>query len=168
MIFFFLFGVSFFCYLFLFFWLFGFYWIAGSDKKGLLTVGARDSRVTRVGYYLRKYKLDELPQLFNVFLGDMSLVGPRPEVRKYVDLYTPEQKMVLTVRPGITDYASIAYADENEILAQAESPEEMYIQVIMPHKLSLNLNYISKQGVITDLKLIFNTLIKIFSSTKRN
>ena len=132
-----------------------------SDKKGLLTVGSRDSRVTRIGYYLRKYKLDELPQLFNVLFGSMSLVGPRPEVRRYVDLYNEEQKKVLTVKPGITDYASIEYANENEILAKAENPEQTYITEIMPHKLSLNLKYINEQSFSTDMKIILKTIAKI-------
>lgn len=134
-----------------------------ADKKGLLTVGGRDSRVTKTGYYLRKYKLDELPQLFNVLLGSMSLVGPRPEVRKYVDLYTAEQKQVLNVKPGITDYASIEYANENELLAKAADPEQTYINEIMPHKLALNLKYIKEQGFITDMKIIFRTITRIFS-----
>jgi lipopolysaccharide/colanic/teichoic acid biosynthesis glycosyltransferase len=134
---------------------------SGSDKKGLLTVGGRDSRITRIGYYLRKYKIDELPQLLNVLIGDMSLVGPRPEVRKYVNLYTPEQMRVLEVRPGITDYASIEYSDENELLGKASDPEKVYIEEIMPAKLRLNERYIREQGVITDLKIIFGTLRKI-------
>ncbi|HKC67473.1 MAG TPA: sugar transferase [Bacteroidia bacterium] len=133
----------------------------GSDKKGLLTVGSKDSRVTRTGYYLRKYKLDELPQLFNVLFGSMSLVGPRPEVRKYVDLYNTEQQKVLLAKPGITDYASIEYANENEILAKAQNPEQTYINEIMPHKLSLNLKYIEEQGLATDIKIIFRTVGKI-------
>ena len=133
----------------------------GADKKGLLTVGSKDSRVTRMGYYLRKYKLDELPQLFNVLFGSMSLVGPRPEVRKYVDLYNNEQQQVLSVKPGITDYASIEYANENEILAKAENPEQTYINEIMPHKLLLNLKYIKEQGFVTDIKIIFRTIGKI-------
>lgn len=135
----------------------------GADKKGLLTVGSKDSRVTRVGYYLRKYKLDELPQLFNVLFGSMSLVGPRPEVRKYVDLYNTEQQKVLLAKPGITDYASIEYSNENEILAKAANPEQTYINEIMPHKLSLNLKYIAEQGLVTDLKIIFRTIGKIVS-----
>ncbi|MEW6470152.1 MAG: sugar transferase [Bacteroidota bacterium] len=134
---------------------------AGADKKGLLTVGGRDPRVTAVGYFLRKYKLDELPQLLNVLLGDMSLVGPRPEVRKYVELYTAEQRKVLSVKPGITDYASIAYANENEILGNSSDPEQAYIREIMPAKLALNLKYIREQGLITDLKIIFRTLARI-------
>lgn len=135
----------------------------GSDKKGLLTVGARDSRITGIGYFLRKYKLDELPQLFNVLFGTMSLVGPRPEVRKYVEMYNDEQKRVLTVKPGITDYASIEYVNENEVLAKAADPEETYIKEVMPHKLQLNLKYITDQGFFTDLKIIFRTIGKIFT-----
>jgi len=132
-----------------------------ADKKGLLTVGARDRRITRVGYFLRKYKLDELPQLFNVLYGDMSFVGPRPEVRQYVNLYNEEQKKVLSVKPGITDYASIEYSSENEILAESKNPEQTYIQEIMPHKLMLNLKYISEQSFLTDLKILFRTIRKI-------
>ncbi len=133
----------------------------GADKKGLLTVGGRDSRITRIGYFIRKYKIDELPQLLNVLLGDMSLVGPRPEVRKYVDLYNEKQKQVLSVKPGITDYASIEYSSENEILGKAENPEQVYIDEIMPAKLKLNMKYIAEQGIITDLKIIFRTIGKI-------
>lgn len=132
-----------------------------ADKHGLLTIGGRDSRITRIGYFIRKYKIDELPQLINVLRGDMSLVGPRPEVRKYVDLYTIEQKKVLTVKPGITDYASIEYSNENELLGGAKDPEQLYIQEIMPAKLKLNLKYIAEKGMITDLKIIVNTLLKI-------
>lgn len=135
----------------------------GSDKKGLLTVGGRDNRITRSGYFLRRYKLDELPQLINVLTGDMSLVGPRPEVRKYVDLYTEEQKKVLQARPGITDYASIEYARENDLLAQSNDPEKTYIEEIMPAKLLLNMKYINEQGLGTDLKIIFKTFGKILS-----
>jgi len=126
-----------------------------------LTLGDRDPRVTRVGYYLRKYKLDEFPQLLNILLGEMSIVGPRPEVPRYVALYSPEQKKVLDVRPGLTDYASLEYVDESELLAQADDPEKMYIETIMPHKLTLNLRYISEQGLITDLRVILKTLAKI-------
>lgn len=132
-----------------------------SDKSGLLTVGGRDNRITKIGYSLRKYKIDELPQLINVLFGEMSLVGPRPEVRKYVDLYNSEQKKVLSVKPGITDYASIEYSNENELLGKAENPEEVYINEIMPAKLKLNLKYIEEQGVITDLRIIFSTIGKI-------
>lgn len=134
-----------------------------ADKKGLLTVGNRDSRVTGIGYYLRKYKLDELPQLINVVKGEMSLVGPRPEVRKYVDLYTAEQRQVLEVPPGITDLASLEYIDENELLGRAEDPEATYIKEIMPAKLSLNLQYIRQRGLWTDLKIIVKTILKIIS-----
>ena len=133
----------------------------GSDRKGLITVGGRDPRVTRSGYYIRKYKLDELPQLINVFTGDMSLVGPRPEVRKYVDLYTPEQVHVLDVRPGITDPASIRYRNENELLAQVEDPDRYYVEVIMQDKLQLNLEYVEKQSFRFDLQLIFKTFSEI-------
>lgn len=136
---------------------------ANAEKKGLITVGNRDSRITKIGYYLRKYKIDELPQLINVFKGEMSLVGPRPEVRKYVDLYTTEQKKVLNAKPGITDYASIEYSNENEILAQAENPDQKYIEEIMPHKLNLNLKYINEMNFITDLKIILQTIFKIIS-----
>ncbi len=132
-----------------------------ADKQGLLTVGGRDSRITRVGYFIRKYKIDELPQLINVFIGDMSLVGPRPEVRKYTSLYNEEQKKVLTVKPGITDYASIEYSNENGILGKAENPEQTYITEIMPAKLKLNLKYINEQGLGTDIKIIFKTIAKI-------
>jgi lipopolysaccharide/colanic/teichoic acid biosynthesis glycosyltransferase len=135
----------------------------GAEKQGLLTVGGWDKRITRSGYYLRKYKLDELPQLFNVLIGDMSLVGPRPEVRKYVDMYTPEQRQVLDVRPGITDYASIAYSNENELLAASENPEDTYIREIMPAKLQLNRKYIEEKGAGKDLRIIFKTLLKIMS-----
>jgi lipopolysaccharide/colanic/teichoic acid biosynthesis glycosyltransferase len=134
-----------------------------SDKKGLLTIGSNDSRITKIGYFLRKYKLDELPQLFNVFVGEMSFVGPRPEVKKYVDKYTPEQLKVLSVKPGITDYASIEYSNENDILAKSDNPEQTYIDVIMPAKLQLNLKYIDDLGIKTDFKIIFKTITKIVS-----
>ena len=133
----------------------------GSDKRGLLTVGERDSRITRVGYFLRKYKLDEFPQLINVLKGDMSIVGPRPEVRKYVDMYTPEQLRVLSVRPGLTDLASIQYVHENELLAASEDPEKAYIEEVMPAKLALNLQYIDNQSVYGDFKLIWETFVAI-------
>ena len=134
---------------------------ANADKKGLLTVGGRDPRVTAIGYYLRKYKLDELPQLFNVLFGSMSLVGPRPEVRKYVDMYNQEQKLVLSVKPGITDFASLEYINENDLLAKSSDPEQTYITEIMPAKLALNMKYIQQQGLSTDLKIIFSTISKI-------
>lgn len=132
-----------------------------SDKLGLITVGGRDPRVTRSGYYIRKYKLDEFPQLINVFKGDMSLVGPRPEVRKYVDMYSPEQMRVLSVRPGITSLASIRYRNENDILAEAEDPERCYIEQVMPDKLAIDLEYIPKANLWTDIKLIFSTFKRI-------
>lgn len=132
-----------------------------ADKKGLLTVGGRDPRVTSIGYYLRKYKLDELPQLFNVLFGTMSLVGPRPEVRKYVDLYNKEQQSVLSVKPGITDFASIEFINENDLLAKSLNPEETYINEIMPAKLALNLKYIEQEGLLVDVKIIINTILKI-------
>ena len=136
----------------------------GSDKSGLLTVGGNDSRITTAGLFLRKYKIDEFPQLINVLIGDMSLVGPRPEVRKYVNLYTDEQKKVLMVKPGITDYASIQFANENEILGNATDPEKEYINVIMPAKLQLNLKYIQENGFIKDVKILAATLARIITS----
>ncbi len=128
-----------------------------SDKHGLITVGGRDPRVTRSGYFIRKYKLDEFPQLINVFLGQMSLVGPRPEVRKYVDMYTPEQMNVLSVKPGITSLASIRYRNENEILAQADDPDRCYIEKVMPDKLEIDLQYVNQASFLNDIKLIFST-----------
>lgn len=133
-----------------------------SDKSGLLTVGERDDRITKIGVFLRKYKIDEFPQLINVFIGEMSLVGPRPEVRKYVELYSQEQKKVLNLRPGITEYASIEYRNENEILAKSKNPEATYIEEIMPAKLQLNLKYIHESGIMTDFKIIFKTFFRIF------
>lgn len=130
----------------------------GSDRQGLLTVGGHDSRVTLAGYWLRKYKIDELPQLWNVLRGDMSFVGPRPEVRKYVDLYSPEQLHVLDVRPGITDAASIKYRNENDLLAKAEDPEKYYIETIMPDKLLINLEYVKKHTLWGDCRLVLQTL----------
>lgn len=133
----------------------------GADRQGLITVGGRDPRVTRSGYYIRKYKLDELPQLINVFIGDMSVVGPRPEVRKYVDLYTPEQMRVLSVRPGITDLASIRYRNENELLETVDDPETYYREVIMQDKLKINLEYVDNRSFWGDIKLIFATLYAV-------
>jgi lipopolysaccharide/colanic/teichoic acid biosynthesis glycosyltransferase len=132
-----------------------------ADKAGLLTVGKRDSRVTNIGYYLRKYKLDEFPQLVNVLKGDMSLVGPRPEVKRYVDQYTDEQRRVLNVRPGITDYASIKYIKESELLGQSADPEKTYVEEIMPEKVRINLQYVDSHGIVTDVKIILLTLLKI-------
>jgi lipopolysaccharide/colanic/teichoic acid biosynthesis glycosyltransferase len=134
-----------------------------SDKLGLLTVGGKDNRITRVGYYLRKYKLDELPQLINVVLGDMSFVGPRPEVRKYVDLYSQEQRKVLDVRPGITDNASIEFKNENELLAQQENPNQYYIDHIMPKKININLTYLKeRKSIFNDFQVILKTIFGIF------
>lgn len=130
----------------------------GADRQGLLTVGGRDPRITRAGYVLRRYKLDELPQLINVLLGSMSLVGPRPEVRRYVDRYDKEQLRVLEVRPGITDYASLEYFSENELLAASSDPEDTYIKQVMPAKLALNKKYIAEAGLRTDLRIILATL----------
>lgn len=134
----------------------------GSDKKGLITVGGHDSRITRMGYFIRKYKIDELPQLWNVLKGDMSLVGPRPEVKKYVDLYTEEQRRVLSVRPGITDYASIEYVDENEILGKADNPDRVYVEEIMPAKIKLNMRFIENRSLKEYFKIIGLTFINIF------
>ena len=130
----------------------------GSDKGSLVTIGGRDPRVTRSGYFIRKYKLDELPQLLNVLLGDMSLVGPRPEVRHYVNYWTPEQMHVLDVRPGLTDPASIKFRNENDLLGQVEDPEAYYINVIMQEKIKLYLEYVEQASFGYDLKLLFKTL----------
>lgn len=129
----------------------------GADKESLVTIGGRDPRVTKSGYWIRKFKLDELPQLINVFVGDMSLVGPRPEVRHYVDYWTPEQMHVLDVRPGITDPASINFRNENELMEKAEDPEKYYIEVIMQEKIKLYLEYVEKHNFFYDLGLIFKT-----------
>ncbi len=129
----------------------------GSDKGSLVTIGGRDPRVTRSGYWIRKFKLDELPQLINVFIGDMSLVGPRPEVRHYVDYWTDEQMHVLDVRPGITDPASIKFRNENELMEKAEDPEKYYIEVIMQEKLKLYLEYVGNHSFLGDIVLIFKT-----------
>jgi len=136
---------------------------SGSDRAGLLTVGGRDPRVTTAGYYLRRFKLDELPQLINILMGDMSLVGPRPEVRKYVNLYSPEQMAVLKARPGLTDYASLEYFNENTLLEQSPDPEKVYIEEIMPAKLALNLKYINERSMVVDMGIIFKTVARIFS-----
>lgn len=129
----------------------------GSDKGSLVTIGGRDPRITPSGYFIRKFKIDELPQLINVLVGDMSLVGPRPEVRHYVNYWTEEQMHVLDVRPGITDPASIKFRNENELLAQAEDPEKYYIEVIMQEKIKLYLDYVKKNSLWYDIKLIFQT-----------
>lgn len=135
----------------------------GADRQGLITVGGHDPRITRSGYFIRKYKLDEFPQLINVFVGDMSLVGPRPEVRKYVDMYTPEQMHVLDVRPGVTSLASIRYRNENELLDKAEDPDQFYIDVVMQDKLAIDLEYVQNASFWYDIKLIFQTFWEIVS-----
>lgn len=134
--------------------------VVNAEKLGKQITVGNDSRITKIGRILRKYKLDELPQLFNVLKGDMSLVGPRPEVPKYVKLYNESEREVLKVKPGITDFASIEYRDENEILGTVENPEEYYINIIMKHKLQLNLKYINKNNIFLDIKIIFKTLLK--------
>lgn len=136
-----------------------------STKTGsLLTMGNNDSRITKTGRWLRKYKLDELPQLINVLSGEMSLVGPRPEVRKYVDLYTDNQRFVLSVKPGITDWASVEFFNEGELLANAEDPENYYVKRIIPAKISHNLRYITHHDVSVDLKIIFLTIKRMISN----
>ena len=134
-----------------------------SDKLGLLTVGDKDPRVTKVGYFLRKYKLDEFPQLINVFIGNMSFVGPRPEVRKYVNFYSEEDLKILNVKPGITDYASIKYRNEAEIIKQAIDAEKAYIEDIMPEKIKLNKAYIENNNIFIDVNIIFKTFLSILS-----
>ena len=129
-----------------------------SDISGLLTVGNKDPRITSSGYYLRKYKLDEIPQLYNVLKGEMSFVGPRPEVRKYVELYNEYQMKVLEVKPGITDLASIKYRNENELLADSDDPEGLYTNEIMPDKIKINLEYISDRSLLKDIRIIIQTL----------
>ena len=132
------------------------------DSDGVkITVGDRDPRVTNIGYYLRKYKFDELPQLFNILMGEMSVVGPRPEVKQYVDLYNDDQLRVLTVKPGLSDLATLEYVNESEILALSKNPEKTYVEEIMPDKLKLNLQYIDNQSLVLDFKIIFKTLSRI-------
>jgi lipopolysaccharide/colanic/teichoic acid biosynthesis glycosyltransferase len=133
-----------------------------SDTFGLLTIGDHDPRVTRAGKFLRKTKLDELPQMLNILKGDMSFVGPRPEVRKYVELYSAEQMKVLSVRPGLTDYASLEYIDEDSILGQSDDPDRVYIAVIMPAKLELNMRYIKERSFARDILIILQTIARIF------
>lgn len=135
--------------------------IVNAEKMGIITIGERDPRITNSGYFLRKYKLDELPQLINVLKGEMSFVGPRPEVRKYVEMYNQEQLKILTVKPGITDYASIEYINEDEILGKSFNPEKTYIEEIMPEKIKYNMKYINNKRVIEYFKIIFLTIIKI-------
>jgi lipopolysaccharide/colanic/teichoic acid biosynthesis glycosyltransferase len=134
-----------------------------AEAQGQLTVGMKDNRITKAGYVLRKYKIDELPQLLNIFLGDMSVVGPRPEVPKYVAMYSTEQRQVLSVRPGLTDYASLEYFKENELLAAADNPEKTYIDEVMPAKLALNMKYIHDMSILVDIQIIWRTVKAIFS-----
>jgi lipopolysaccharide/colanic/teichoic acid biosynthesis glycosyltransferase len=134
--------------------------VVNAEKLGRQITVGNDNRITKIGAFLRKYKLDELPQLINVFKGEMSLVGPRPEVPRYVKLYNEEQRLVLKVKPGITDLASIRYRDENDLLGGVENPDEFYINTIMPDKLDLNLEYINKNNIFFDIYIIFKTIIK--------
>ena len=134
-----------------------------ADKLGKLTVGMRDPRITGIGYFLRKYKLDEFPQFINVLLGSMSVVGPRPEVKEYVDLYTPAQKQVLNVKPGITDYASLEYFEENELLGKSADPRKTYIEEVMPAKLELNKKYASNPNIGQDVKIVWKTVVRVIS-----
>jgi lipopolysaccharide/colanic/teichoic acid biosynthesis glycosyltransferase len=136
-----------------------------AHKNGLLTVGNSDPRITRAGFHMRRYKLDELPQLINVLQGSMSIVGPRPEVRKYVNLYSPEQSKVISVKPGLTDYASIHFIDENEVLSKSQQPEITYIEQILPRKIEMNMLYINNRNLKQYFKIIFLTLKKISSIT---
>ncbi len=139
--------------------------VMDADRKGLITVGSRDPRITKAGFLLRKYKLDEFPQLWNVLKGEMSLVGPRPEVRKYVDLYTEEQKQVLMVKPGITDLASVAFSHENELLSKQANPDEYYIKVLVPEKIRLNRHFIEHPTWLNYIRIILKTLGGIFGSS---
>lgn len=138
-----------------------------TEKLGQLTVGTRDPRITGIGYFLRKYKLDELPQLFNILKGEMSVVGPRPEVPKYVAMYNEQQRVVLTVKPGLTDFASIDFVDENALLSESENPERAYIEEIMPLKLNLNLKYVREMSLMTDLRIIGGTFSAIFLKKRK-
>ena len=137
--------------------------VADAEKHGGLTVGARDHRITPTGYFLRKFKLDELPQLINVLKGDMSMVGPRPEIRKYVDRYDPGQRIVLTVKPGITDYASIEFINENEVLGRSPDPEKTYIEEVMPAKIELNLRFIENRNVREYFRVLMKTFTKLIA-----
>jgi lipopolysaccharide/colanic/teichoic acid biosynthesis glycosyltransferase len=134
-----------------------------ADKEGKLTVGMRDPRITRSGAFIRRFKLDEFPQFINVLKGEMSIVGPRPEVKDYVDLYTEKQREILTVKPGITDYASIEYFKENELLGKSDDPVKTYIQEIMPAKIELNKKYLENPGVVQDLKIMWRTFLRMVS-----
>lgn len=134
-----------------------------ADKAGKLTVGMRDPRITRSGYFIRKFKLDEFPQFINVLKGEMSVVGPRPEVKEYVDLYTSSQREILNVKPGITDYASLEYFKENELLGKSADPQKTYIEEIMPAKIDLNKKYLGKPTVGTDIKIMWATFKRMIS-----
>lgn len=136
---------------------------SNADKEGKLTIGMKDSRITKTGYYLRKFKLDEFPQFINVLIGEMSVVGPRPEVKEYVDLYNKEQRQILNVKPGITDFASLEYFDENRLLGESTNPRETYINEIMPAKIELNKKYIQNPSLLVDLKIILQTVKKIIT-----
>ena len=133
-----------------------------AESKGQLTVGSKDQRITRMGYFIRKYKIDELPQLLNVIFGDMSLVGPRPEVPKYVNQYTEEQLSLLSIRPGITDFASLYYFEEADLLAESENPERTYIEDVLPQKLSFSLLYMKQKSLPKDIKVILVTIFRLF------
>tara|TARA_B100001287_G_scaffold102837_1_gene86407 strand:- start:3663 stop:4253 length:591 start_codon:yes stop_codon:yes gene_type:complete len=135
-----------------------------AEASGKLTVGMKDPRITDIGVFIRKYKLDEFPQFFNVLKGDMSLVGPRPEVQEFVALYSDAQKKVLEVKPGITDYASIEYFNENELLAASDNPKKTYVEEIMPDKLALNQKYLANPSLAHDLKIIFMTIQKVLKN----
>lgn len=133
----------------------------GSESGSQITVGGKDPRITRIGYFLRKYKLDELPQFFNILAGEMSFVGPRPEVPRYVDLYTIEQLRVLSVRPGLTDLASLEFIDENILLGNAKDAEATYINEVLPKKLMLQIQYVDHQSLWGDVIIIFRTIQKL-------
>ncbi len=134
-----------------------------AESEGKLTVGTKDKRITKTGYWIRKYKIDELPQFINVAKGEMSIVGPRPEVSKYVNLYSDNQKKVLLIKPGITDYASLEYFEENKLLGESENPEETYIKEVMPEKLKINLEYLKNNSFKSDLTIIWKTFLRVFS-----
>lgn len=138
----------------------------GAESSGLLTIGDHDNRITRIGFWLRKYKIDELPQLFNILKGDMSFVGPRPEVNKYVELYDSIQQRVLSVKPGITDWASIQFVNEPQLLASSQNPEVFYIENIIPYKIMQNLKYIDHNNLWIDIKIILLTIKSIVLKQK--
>ena len=133
----------------------------GADLKGYLTIGDKDARITKVGYFLRKYKLDELPQLINILKGEMSFVGPRPEVRQFIELLDKDQLEMLSVRPGLTDFASLKYVNESEILKESDDPVRKYIEDILPEKVRLGIDYIKRSNLYLDIKLVFMTIYQI-------